>query len=1131
MKYKYILLLSVFLFGLFFSVNAQTLVPIPFSEGFEDPATRGYWVLNHGPQGHLTNDRWTIGTGARSEGRYGLYITVPDSCLITPQFGHTPNVVVAYREFSVPRNMQHNISFDWRTTITGGSHSGAPGLYVLLMHPGHGATPVSNPISGIAPAIITQLGATPLNNQLQWQNHSFNANLQTGIVYRLVFIWVNNNTNPDFRNPIGACIDNIQITSAFCARPTNLTIDVSDCDTVRVSWTGTSPLYELEFKPRRNLTWSRRGPFTGTSTIITDLPNDAYDFRVRGICDSDTSAWTVRNSILVYCPGRGCIDYMELHNPAVVTAYHGTFANPRANVGVIDFGEDDIRSRHTVILTPGYDPLTGGRLPRIPDDAFASIRLGNWASGAEAESLVFHYEVDSINSVLLLRYAVVLQDPGHTYGAQPRFTLEILDRHGNHIDPSCGVANFVAGHHTDGWEVFVPPTSSFMGLSSRNPIRWKDWTTIGLNLEPYRGQQIQIRLTTRDCAHGAHMGYAYFTLGCVSGSIQVNSCGDGQESVIRAPDGFRYEWFKFDPITGDSIFISHAQEIEVLPSDTITFFCRVSFIENPNCYFILSTVVYPRFPIADFSYTIVTENCQNIIRFHNESYIMTMSGGNEVHNTDMPVDEWRWDFGPNYAVSFLEHPELIVPNDGDTLYVTLTAFLADRQCYQDTTIRIVIPSIGPTEDTFISRERCWGQTYQFGDLLLGQSGTFQRTIPSLVTGCDSTIILELTVHPTFDVPVERDTLCFGESRWFVDRYYYQSGRFTHWLQTQFGCDSVVVLELLVRAEILFEAVPFAVLAGPNSGRIELRNVSLSPGQYSWSLNGVMNASLTGLSGGEYTIVLYNQYGCSSEPQTVFIVQDCLEFEIEFGERSFSVCRDEPYFELHYSLGRGWPTVYSVLFDNRARGHGFVDILNVPADGTPIRVPIPLDVRPNHYDMTIVFEDLICEDIEVPVSFTVNYPSHIIQQRWNNLLFVLNAAHNDGFEFSAFQWYKNDELIIGATRSYLHVPEGLDMQAEYRVELTRVGDNFSVFTCPVSPYWVENVTMTLVNIAPQGGTFQLNSSLSGMAQIFNLTGILVSEQLIHEGQNLLNAPNRAGYYLLKVTLENQHTRTYHIHVLP
>jgi hypothetical protein len=148
------------------------------------------------------------------------------------------------------------------------------------------------------------------------------------------------------------------------------------------------------------------------------------------------------------------------------------------------------------------------------------------------------------------------------------------------------------------------------------------------------------------------------------------------------------------------------------------------------------------------------------------------------------------------------------------------------------------------------------------------------------------------------------------------------------------------------------------------------------------------------------------------------------------------------------------------------------------------------------------------------------------------LFLHNAHHNGGYDFSSYQWYKNGEPIVGATRSYLHFAEGLDMSAEYKVAIVRAGDDVSVFTCPVSPHWVENVTLTLVsNVTQIGGSFQLNSSESGRALIYSLSGVLITEQPVYEGENQLKAPLQVGYYLLKITMDNdQETRTYQVYVM-
>jgi len=57
---------------------------------------------------------------------------------------------------------------------------------------------------------------------------------------------------------------------------------------------------------------------------------------------------------------------------------------------------------------------------------------------------------------------------------------------------------------------------------------------------------------------------------------------------------------------------------------------------------------------------------------------------------------------------------------------------------------------------------CEGGNYQFGDTTLTTAGTYKRTLTSLATGCDSTIIVTLAVTPA--EVVKKDTsICQGES--------------------------------------------------------------------------------------------------------------------------------------------------------------------------------------------------------------------------------------------------------------------------------------------------------------------------------------------------------------------------------
>ena len=183
-----------------------------------------------------------------------------------------------------------------------------------------------------------------------------------------------------------------------------------------------------------------------------------------------------------------------------------------------------------------FDPNTNNRLQVIPPGSLASIRLGNWRTGGEAESITYTYTVDSMAYILLLKYAVVLEDPsGHGHDVMPLFALDILDSRGNVIDANCGSAEFVPGTNTAGWNTMSGGV-------------WKDWTEVGLNLQQYVGQTIKVRLLTKDCDWSGHYGYAYFTLDCGKGSLDGVSCGDVIPDSVCAPEGFVYEWAqRIDP--------------------------------------------------------------------------------------------------------------------------------------------------------------------------------------------------------------------------------------------------------------------------------------------------------------------------------------------------------------------------------------------------------------------------------------------------------------------------------------------------------------------------------------------------------------------------------------------------------
>ena len=90
---------------------------------------------------------------------------------------------------------------------------------------------------------------------------------------------------------------------------------------------------------------------------------------------------------------------------------------------------------------------------------------------------------------------------------------------------------------------------------------------------------------------------------------------------------------------------------------------------------------------------------------------------------------------------------------------------------------------------------------------------------------------------------------------------------------------------------------------------------------------------------------------------------------------------------------------------------------------------------------------------------------------------------------------------------------------------------TALTCPVTPYAVESVTLTLQsNVVPEGGEVHMTSDRAGTATLYDVSGQLVSRYPLETGANVLQAPGSAGYYLLRVQLDSGQVETYHLQVV-
>ncbi len=840
--------LSVFLFYSYAYAQNPVQISVPYSMGFElgDSAKLSQWRLNDGADLSICKERWVIGTAVKTEGKRSLYISYDEGATCT--FDTVWNTSYAYFDFTIPSG-QYELSFDWR--CLGGDETymcAAVGIakQMTSMDCNYERAEFPDYIQSFA-----ESGYRVMRGCSRWQHVSVPFASNGTRVYRLYFAWRNKNRDSKLPNPVSACVDNIQITTRNCAKPANLEAEVVG-DSVVVTWTGTSAQYCIEYRRYGREKWSVQTGIRDERFVIEGLDEGAYDIRVRGVCnDVDTSAYTYRTSFGVYYPDRHCINYVDLHGEDVVATY-GTFSNPYANIGVYDtaFTDDPKYWRHTINWDPDeYDPRTGGRLKIVPEEEVASVRLGNWNVGAEGESLSFFYTVDGENaSILLLKYAVVLEDPNHGPADQPHFNLEILDEWGNLIDYTCGTADFYADSQRPGWNTF-------------GSVTWKDWTTIGLNLDAYDGERLEVRLTTRDCNWSGHFGYAYFTMGCAAAKIVSTSCGDDAQMSIAAPSGFAYEWFdKYDNPVPDSIKSEDGRTLLIDPSDTTTYRCHLTYIEEETCGFDLYSSTRPRFPIAEFEWQYEPANCQNRVKFINKSHIMTKFNNVTEHHYDQPCDEYEWDFG-NGQVGSEKNPVVIFPNKGGFFNVVLYASIAEGRCVKDTSLIIFLPSIGDKElriDTTI----CEGGYIVFGPQYAGEEREYVN-VWKTSAGCDSTVYLNLHLSPQSTEQLPDTTIC-AEIPLTIDGQTYkshESGKFYRFYTNQYGCDSTLWMNVTVLDPILPEITVREMSDNPNSGAIFIGGAGFD--YYTVDGGEPQTAdSITGLNGGFYVLEFFNDFGCS-----------------------------------------------------------------------------------------------------------------------------------------------------------------------------------------------------------------------------------------------------------------------------
>ncbi len=342
------------------------------------------------------------------------------------------------------------------------------------------------------------------------------------------------------------------------------------------------------------------------------------------------------------------------------------------NVGIVP-------GQHTIMTGTGVDPWACTPITVVAPGETYSAMLGNSGTGAQAERLRYVFNITPSSNMIIFKYAVVLEDPGHTIAQQPRFEAQLSDSIGNPIP--CTFYQVTSGNG-------IP------GFQACGQIRSKDWTTIGVNVSGYLGQQIILDVATGDCSLGGHFGYAYVVADCASLYIESRYCENSlsQTVELEAPDGFaNYVW-----TDSTGTVVGNGQIITLNTTNQQTITCAITSVNG--CTATLSTEILPSNVVA--LYTMDSVCAGGVIDLNNISVF-----------TNAIQDTVTWSSSDGYSVlgNTFSHT---FPGPGD--YTVQMIVESDANCQDTVTNTIHVYNIPVSDFNFANV--CLGEEAQLNSI-------------------------------------------------------------------------------------------------------------------------------------------------------------------------------------------------------------------------------------------------------------------------------------------------------------------------------------------------------------------------------------------------------------------------------
>ena len=387
----------------------------------------------------------------------------------------------------------------------------------------------------------------------------------------------------------------------------------------------------------------------------------------------------------------------------------------------------------------------------------------------------------------------------------------------------------------------------------------------------------------------------------------------------------------------------------------------------------------------------------------------------------------------------------------------------------------VLPEI---PETLIYDTTCYGVPYVWDvDGKTYTTATSASVTLTSVNGCDSVVTLHLTVLPKVSIIEEWAEICDGESYTWYGNTYTKSGDYKTSYTNEYGCTGEIILHLTV---------------WPKSPAIEEWATITNGDTYTWN-GGNYDTE------GTYTLSTYDEHGC---PQDMILHLDVqtLDFTVNVADH----CANDPYIDFDIQSDMIMDKLH---FQFGSSGQWRDTVVYTPGQ----YVSIPNNARAGVYNVVI---SAYAEGRYLGTKtqeYTLLYPSSVLDQHWDDFIGVLTHNYNGGYDFVSFQWYKNNEPIKDENKSYLSQP--LEMGEMYSAMLEDV-NGLKLMTCPIVATHQEELYL-YPSLAEPKQQIRIRTSHPAMIEMYSITGTQLLKAEYESGENMLEAPNTSGVYIVKV----------------